>query len=269
MRHTPLLIITLIVVLASSCGQQSRGQRHLTSADSLRRARAIAEEAHLNDMEQLHEELTGPAQAEGSGAVTRGGAVAILHPGDSAAILVKAHERWHRKLEQALSDSATVLGALITRVLVQDSTHRYTTATYTGDGHLLAFHSEYTPDEHHRYEYDLCFDHGRLVHLHERHLYAGDMDEEEQAPDTYTDDMYYLAAGHVVYSYRDEGEVAHHMDHIEYIPQGRHALAGDVPGRVYHAYSGFEAEYNALQQQPMEMIVYTAGPKEAVHPEVQ
>lgn len=269
MRHIPLLIIVTIVVLASSCGQQSRGHRHLTTADSLRRARAIAEEAHLNALEQLHEELTGPVPADGNGAVTHGGAVAVLHPGDSAAILLRAHERWHRRLDQALRDSTTTLGALINRVLVQDSIHRYTTATYGGDGHLLTYHAEYAPDEHQRYEYDLCFDHGVLVHVHERRLFAAAVEEDEQQQDEYTDDMYYLSAGRVVHSYREEGLVAHHMDHIEYMPQRRYALAGDVAGHASRLYDGFTAEYNVLQQQPMELIVYTAAPRETVHAEPQ
>lgn len=269
MRHTPLLIIASIILLASSCGQQGRGQRHLTTADSLRRARAIAEEAHLNQLEQLHEELTGPAPTEGTGAVNRGGAVGVLHPGDSAAIIVRAHERFHRRLDAGLSDSGTALGALVNRVLVQDSAHRYTTATYSGDGHLLTFHSEHTPDEHHRYEYDLCFDHGQLVHVHERHLFAAAGDAEENLPDEYTDDMYYLSVGHVLHSYREEGEVAHHMDHIEYMPQHRYGLMGDIAAHVYHLYEGFLAEYGVLQDQPMEVIVYTAAPRETVHAEPQ
>ncbi|MBS1684885.1 MAG: hypothetical protein JSS76_09030 [Bacteroidetes bacterium] len=265
MRHIPLLIIAAIVLLASACGQQGRGHRHLTTADSLRRARAIAEESHLTDMEQVHESLTGPEPATGSGVVAPGGAAQVPQPGDSIAQAVRAHDRWHKRLEQALADSATALGALITRVLVQDSIHRYTTATYTGDGHLLTFHSEQTPDEHERAEYDLCFDRGHLVHVHERHLYAGDTEGDDQAADTYTDDTYYLAHGRVYYHYRKAGEAVHHMDRIEYIQQHHSALQGDIAGHLSRVYDNFVTEYDRLTQQPMEVMVYTAVPREVAH----
>ncbi len=269
MRHFLLLIIVAIMALASSCGQQSHGRRHLSAADSLRRARAIAEESYLNRMEKLHEQLTGPVPAEGAGVMAPGGAVQVPRPGDTVAMLVHAHERWHKRLERALTDSTTALGALITRVLVQDSAHRYTTATYATDGRLLIYHSEYTPDEHERTEVDLCFDQGRLVHVHERHVYPGDMQDDDQAPDTYKDDAFYLSDGRVVYQYRNEGEVAHHLDHIEYMSEHRYALKGEIAAHLSRVYEAFVADYSALQQQSMEMMVYTAAPREVVHTDGQ
>ncbi len=260
MRYIPLLLTAAIVILVSSCGQQSRGHRHLTTADSLRRVHAIAEEAHLNEMEQLHEELTGPLPADGKGVVVVAGPAAPPRQGDSIAIILRSHERFHQRLAQALADSTTLLGALITRVLVQDTAHRYTTATYAYDGHLLTFHVEHTPDEHHRYEYDLCFDHGRLAHVRERRTFAIDAEDDDQQQEAYTDDIYYLWGGKVVYNYREEGQVVHHMDHIEFIAQNKATLAGDIAGRMAQLYENFVEDYAVLQQRPMEMIVYTSAP---------
>ncbi|MBS1594255.1 MAG: hypothetical protein JST90_08005 [Bacteroidetes bacterium] len=263
MRHLPLLILLAVIVLSSSCGQQSHGRRHLSVADSLRRVHAIAEEAHLNDMEEQHEALTGPLPDGGKGIMLATGPVPVPRAGDSIAIILRAHERFHHRLAQALADSTTLLGALITRVLVLDTSHRYMTATYSYDGHLLTFHAENTADEHRRYEYDLCFDHGRLVHLHERRTFAINTEDDDQQQEAYTDDTYYLWQGRAIQAYREQGQVVHHMDHIEFIPQGKAALTGDVAGHMSMSYEDFKEDYNLLQQRPMEMLVYTAAPPAA------
>lgn len=253
MRLVISVCVIILSLLCASCHQRPRGRRPMTHEDSVKRLAAIAEEAHLTEMEKVKESLDGPAGITGTGDIARGNAISKDIVADSIAAVVKAFAKYNAKLNHAMKDSTTSFGPLMSRFQVEDSMHRYMSGTYSNDGHLLTFHSEASPDDKTKIDCDFYFDKGTLIFYHERHTYIGEEDEQDRI----TDDAYYMRGEKVLYSYRDEGHALHNRDHLDMIPLSRYALRGDILGYVSHAFDLFQKDYTELLSQPLEMMVYT------------
>ncbi|MCW3125619.1 MAG: hypothetical protein JWO03_1277 [Bacteroidetes bacterium] len=253
MRFLCSLSIIVLCLLCSSCRQRAHGRRVMTTEDSLRRAAAIIEATHLSDMEKVREDFEGPVAATGTGEVSRGDAFKTDALDDFTKAIIRSFEKYNGKLTQAMKDSTTAFGVLMSRFSVQDSLHKYMAATYSRDGHLLTFHSEITQDDRHKLAWDLYFDKGKLIYFHERHSYTIEDDEQ----DALTDDSYFISAGRVLYSYRDDGHAQHQRDHMDLIHVTRYSLRGDVAGHAAKAFEIFQIDYAGLLMQPLESMVYT------------
>jgi hypothetical protein len=253
MRFVCSLSIIILILLCASCQHKPRGRRVMTHEDSVKRQAAIAEEAHLTEMEKIRESLVGPAGIAGSGEISKGNGISKDAVDEKTAAIIKSFKKYNDKLTLALKDSSTSFGPLMSRFNIEDSMHRYMSGTYSNNGSLLTFHSEFSPDDKTKNDYDLYFDKGVLVFFHERHTYIGEEDEQDKI----TDDSYYMKGDTLLYSYRDEGQAPHRRDHMDLIPLSRYSLRGDILGHVSQAFDTFQREYTDLLAQPLEMMVYT------------
>ena len=218
---------------------------------------AIADHQRLRELEKINEELTGPSDtAISNGKVSKGAKFGSDLIDDSTAAIIRSFDKLNNKLKAAQEDSTTPYGILISRFKTIDSDHKYLSATYTGTGHLLTFHSEVTNDDKHKQEYDLYFDKGKLRYISEQRTYTTTDADDEQV-DMSTCDAYYMSGSTLLYAYRDEAVSPQKKDHIELMKMFRYTLQGDARGHAARAYGQFLRDYQLLMAQPMERMIYT------------
>jgi|GEM_PF-2726718 len=233
----------------ASCSSKSGGVAPLSKEDSIKVRSDETLRARLAILQSQKENLSGPSK-DGDPTVSDGDLVEARLVSDSANSIIKGFEKIKTKLERAQKDSTTSYGALLTRFRLLSSKHKYITATYTDNAHLLRFTSEVTTDDKHKDYYDFYFSNGELVYFRERHNSTRD-DQDIQ-----TDDTYYIQKGVVVYSYRDDGSAPSRKDHMGVISSRRYALKGDVTAHVAKEFANFRGEHDLLAAQPLEPLIY-------------
>lgn len=246
--------IVFLCLSMNSCIIRNSDSIRASREDSLKVANDKYFQAQLMRLQKVREDLTGPS-AEGDGSVTKGDRFRTSIVGDSVSNITEAFEKLQSKMERAQKDSTTIYGALMTRFRFFNSQHKYLTATYTDDAHLLRFTSEITFDEKHEEDKDFYFTNGSLVYFRERHTFTGD----EQ--DLMTDDAYFVRDGKVVYAYRDEGSAQSRRDRMNVMSMKRFSLTGNLNAHVSRELEKFRQDYEILLSQRLEPLLYPGESK--------
>lgn len=217
--------------------------------DSIRISSERSMQARISSLQKVREELTGPEQ-HGDPAVSPGDRFKTSLLDDSTTVITVRFEKLKAKLERAQKDSTTLYGALMTRFRLFNSQHKYLTATYDEEAHLLRYTEEVTLDDKHEEDRDFYFNNGELVYFRERHTFT----QEEQ--DVMTDDSYFLKGAKVVYAYRDEGSAAERKDRMNLMSTKRFLLRGDLTAHVSKEFDNFKHDYDVLITQRLEPLIY-------------
>ena len=241
-----------MVILATSlcsCGGNKGAAKAMAPEDSLRVAYEKNLRTRMSDLQKVREDLSGPAQA-GDAAVRPGDKFKTSLLDDSISTITANFEKLKAKLERAQKDSSTPYGALMTRFRLLNSQHKYLTATYNEDAHLLRYTEEVTFDDKHEEDRDFYFNNGELVYFRERHTFS----QEEQ--DMMTDDSYFMVGKKVSYAYRDEGSALERKDRMNLISTKRFVLLGDLTAHVSKEFDNFKHDYDILLTQRLEPLIY-------------
>ena len=222
----------------------------MTQEDSVRNQSEHAFHMRLIQLQKIHEDLIGPTM-QGDPAVMTGAKFSTNLLGDSINQITNEFENLIAKLENAQKDSSTSYGALLTRFKLLNTQHKYLTATYTSEAHLLRFTTEITFDDKHEEDRDYYFSNDTLVYLRVRHLFT----QDEQ--DVMTDDSYFLKNCKVNYCYRDQGSEAERRNHMNVIPMKRYYLNGNITAFVSKEFEDFKHDYEILLSRPLESLIYT------------
>lgn len=246
-------VCALLLIPASlsfdSCTGRRGAAKQMNAEDSVRVASDRAYLNRLKGLQAVREELTGPVDA-GDPAVKAGDKFKTNLLDDSSNVVTGSFEKLKAKMERAQKDSTTVYGALLTRFRLLNSQHKYLTATYSDEAHLLRYTEEVTLDDKHEEDRDFYFNSGELVYFREKHTFTKD------DQDMMTDDAYFLKNGKVVYSYRDEGSALESKDRINLMSTKRYLLHGDLTSHVAREFEHFKHDYDILLSQPLEPLIY-------------
>jgi hypothetical protein len=233
----------------ASCGHKKGAANQLTHEDSLRIVSDKAFQLHLASLQKVREELSFPSW-EGEIEVKEGDKFKTNILDDSTKILTNNFEKLKAKLERAQKDSSTIYGGLLTRFRLLNTQHKYLTATYTDEAHLLRFTSEITFDDKHEEDRDFYFSNGTLIYFRERRTFTFD----EQ--DLMTDDSYFINNGKVAYAYRDEGTAQGVKDRMNVMSLKRFYIKGNLSAHVAKEFANFKQDYEVLLNQPLEPLIY-------------
>jgi len=206
-------------------------------------------QAHLAELQKKRSELIGPVE-DGDPTVARGDKFRTNLMDDYTSAVTGEFEKLNAKLENAQKDSTTIYGGLLTRFKLLNTQHKYLTATYTSEAHLLRFTSEITFDDKHEEDRDLYFNNDTLVYFRERHTYT----QDEQ--DVRTDDSYFIQNGKIAYAYRDEGSIQEQKNRMNVIPLKRYFLKGNLAAHVSKEFELFRHDYDILLNKPLEPLIY-------------
>jgi hypothetical protein len=233
----------------ASCGHKKGGANQLTHDDSMRIISDKAFQLHLASLQKVREDLSFPVW-EGATEVQEGGKFKTNILDDSTKMLTNNFEKLKAKLERAQKDSSTIYGGLLTRFRLLNTQHKYLTATYTDEAHLLRFTSEITLDDKHEEDRDFYFSNGILVYFRERRTFT--LDEQ----DLMNEDSYFLNNGKVAYAYRDEGTAQGVKDRMNVMSLKRFYIKGNVDAHVAKQFANFKQDYEILLNQPLEPLIY-------------
>ena len=246
-------LITLFIICLSigmaSCGNHKSGANQLSHEDSVYVASDRVFQIQLTSLQKFREDLSF-SQVDGDPTVIKGDRFKTNLMDDSTRSLTNNFEKLKIKLERAQKDSTTIYGGLLTRFRLLNSQHKYLTATYTSDAHLLRYNSEVTFDDKHEESRDFYFTNGTLVYFRERRTFT--QDEQDQM----TDDSYFVKNGKVNYSYRDEGVAQDIKDKMNLMSLKRFFIKGNVDAHVAKEFENFKQDYDILISQPLEPLIY-------------
>lgn len=254
-KHFIFFLIICLSISMGSCGHKNGGKDQLTHEDSLRILSDKAFQIQLASLQKVREELNFPAW-EGEPEVREGDKFKTNILDDSTKMLTNGFEKLKAKLERAQKDSSTIYGGLLTRFRLLNTQHKYLTATYTDEAHLLRFTSEITFDDKHEEDRDLYFSNGVLVYFRERRTFT----QDEQ--DLMTDDSYFISNGRVAYAYRDEGTAQEAKDRMNLMSLKRFYIKGNLNAHVAKEFANFKQDYEILLNQPLEPLLYPGENKQ-------
>ncbi len=256
MKQLTRILILIVSLALGACSHKNNGEVKLTQEDSARVLSDKAFQVQLAQLQKVRETITGPALTEGDATVAKGEKFKTNIMGDFAVGVTGDYEKLKAKLEHAQKDSSTIYGGLLTRFRLLNSQHKYLTATYTDEAHLLRFTSEITFDDKHEEDRDFYFNNGTLVYFRERRTFT----QDEQ--DLLTEDSYFIKDEKVVYSYRDEGSAQERKDRMNVLSLKRFNLTGDLTGHVAREFDNFKKDYDILLNQPLEPLIYPGESKQ-------
>jgi hypothetical protein len=249
MKQLITFSMIILTVGLTSCTDRRGQAKPMTHEDTLRVKSDQALRVRLLQLQKMHENLIAPV-ADGDPTVCEGEKYKTNLLGDSINAITGRFEALESKLERAQKDSSTIYGALLTRFRLLSTQHKYLTATYTSEAHLLRFTSEITFDDKHEEDRDYYFSNDTLVYLRVKRTYT----QDDQ--DVMTDDSYFIRNGKVGYAYRDMGNAPSRRNRMNVIPLERYHMKGNVTAHVSKEFEGFRQDYDILLNRPFEPLMY-------------
>jgi hypothetical protein len=254
MRQRLLILIVGCSIMMFSCSEKRSHAIQLAHDDSLRIVNDKIFQRQLSDLQKVRENLIGPS-LDGEITVTKGDKFKTNVLDDSTSAITAGFEKLNAKMERAQKDSTTLYGPLFTRFRLLKTQHKYLTATYTDEAHLLRFSSEITFDDKHEEDRDFYFTNGNLAYFRERHT------SNQEGQDLMIEDSYFLFDGKVAYAYRDEGKADEVKDRMNVMSLKRFILKGDLTAHVSKEFNSFKKDYDILLTQPLEPLIYPSESK--------
>ena len=249
MKQFISISILILSIALTSCGHKHSQVQQMTREDSIKVLSDKAFQIQLSYLQKVREEFSGP-ESGGEPTIVRGEKLKIDVMSDSTVAVIGEFENLQAKLVHAQKDSSTLYGGLFTRFRLLNTQHKYLTATYTDEAHLLRYTSQITFDDKHEEDMDFYFSNGVLVYFRERRTFT--LDEH----DMMTEDSYFLRNNKVAYSYRDEGVANDLKDRMNVMSLKRYQLKGDGTAHVAKEFDRFKQDYTILLNQPLEPLIY-------------
>jgi hypothetical protein len=247
-----LLFIFSLGVLTglASCGGGKGKQVAMTAEDSARVSYVKAFRVRVAALQKVREDISGPEES-GEDKVLPDDRSKSLLSDDSISTIIAGFQKLQDRISDAQKDSSTYYGILFTRFKLIDGEHKYLTATYDQNAHLLRYTEQLTIDDRHEEERDFYFDAGQLTY------YRSIIKFPHEEQDEVNDDSYFLVGRQVVYAYRNQGSAPDKKDKMNVIPTRKFLLTGNLTVHVSKEFESFRRDYEILLKQPLEPLLYT------------